>query len=184
MKQLVLLTLSLFIFGSNAQADRLTPAKASKNIAAAVKAFEPLAGSGVEKFKIKPVKTIKEAMLALAFKAEYISEESEFNWIESGGDAWGADSMAFGQTTMKGAYNYIIKVDKEYVDGMDEKERTKYLANVEKAKEAFKLLLNTGVQFGLAPMGAIQCGVTFAALAIIDPNTGIIYVFAKEGSGC
>jgi hypothetical protein len=57
------------------------------------------------------------------------------------------------------------------------------LKNIKAAKKAFSLLMDTGVKFGVAPMGAVQCGGTFASLAIIDPE-GTIYLFSKEASGC
>ncbi len=156
----------------------------SENIAKAVKAFRPLAQSGVETVKVKKAKTTKEWLFNLAVKKGYSSDESDFSWVGNSSDAWAADSTNFGSTTMKDAYSYITQVDKEYLEGLTETKKQKYLKDVQAAKDAFKLLLNTGVKFGVAPMGAIQCGVTFAALAIIDPETNTIYLIAREGSGC
>ena len=161
---------------------------ASSKIAKAVKIFAPLAESGVANKKVKPASSVKEMLLALALKEKYVDNEEDFSWVGKSGSAWEADSTNWGETSMKGAYEYVTSLDstrKEYLDEPgNEKEKAKVLKQIEAAKAAFKLLLNTGVEFGVAPIGAVQCGVTFAALAIIDPATGKIYLFAKEGSGC
>ncbi len=164
-------------------AKRVTPKAASQRIQEFVEAVSPLALSGVEVIKVKPTKSVKEALLAVAWKQKYISEESEFSWVGHSNDAWGADTMSWGETTMKEAYAYVTELDSNF-EPENEKEKLKVEANIKKAKAAFKKLLNTGVLFGLAPLGAVQCGVTLAALAIIDPHTGKVYLFAKEGSGC
>ena len=165
------------------------PAKtASKRIAQAVDIISPLARSGVREYKTKPAKSVKAALLALAFKEKYISEVSEFSWVGDSNEAWDADSTNWGETTMKGAYDYVTHEDADYLEYLKEPEQKKELAQWQKSlkqsKAAFKKLVGTGVKFGVAPLGAVQCGVTFAALAIIDPHTGKIYVFAREGSGC
>ncbi|MDZ4660615.1 MAG: hypothetical protein SGJ18_03235 [Pseudomonadota bacterium] len=161
---------------------------ATTDIAKAVKMFSPLAQSGVEKFKLKPAKSVRDMMLALAFKSKGIENESDFTWVGTSSEAWDADTSTWGEASMKEAYDYITEIDESYLEVLNEegneKEKAKVMSHVKKAKDHFKYLLNTGVKFGVAPMGAVQCGVTFAALAIIDPYTGTVYVFAKEGSGC
>lgn len=163
-------------------------AEASKRIAKAVKVFAPLAQSGMTTYKGKPTTNIKAALLSMALKEKYISEESEFSWVGKSDEVWGADSMGWGEATMKDAYSYVTEVNSDYLESLKaegkEKEMAQYLQNIKAAKDAFKLLLNSGVMFGVAPIGAVQCGVTFAALVIIDPHSGTSYVFAKEGSGC
>ena len=166
-----------------------TAVSPSKRIETAVDAFSPLAKTGVSEFKVKPAASVKAALYALAIKEGYSTDESDFSWVGDSSDAWEADSTHFGETTMKAAYSYIMSPDSDAdVNNENTPEaraaKKKAAADLKAAKEAFKLLIGSGVQFGVVPMGAVQCGVTFAALAIIDPATGKIYVFAKEGSGC
>lgn len=160
----------------------------SKTIADAVKAFSALA-EGVQEFKIKPTKNIKEAMKQLALQErDESAEEFDESWTGEDSDAWGADSSAWGSASMKGAYNYIVKFNfmEERFQGFDdpENELRKLQPKLAAARAAFKNLLGTGVMFGIAPMGAIQCGVTFAALAVVDPYTGKVTLISMEGSGC
>lgn len=169
MKSLVLLAFALT--ATYAQAERLTPQQASKQIAQAVEGIAYLAESGVEEYKTTPADNVKQFLKNLALDEDIVDDEQDFDgrWQGFSSDAWEVDSTNWGEVTMKGAYSYIF-------DPTD--------ANLTKGKEAFKLFLNTGVQFGVAPLGAVQCGIRFAGLAILDPHTGKVYIFAKEGSGC
>lgn len=151
--------------------------QASQNIAEAVKGLKPLAGSGVKVVKVEAGLSVRDTLEAVSVKEGYTSEGEGISWVGKKDSAWEADSTNFGETDMKGAYAYIFQKEE---DGSE----TAPAAKVAAGKEAFKLLLGTGVKFGVAPLGAVQCGVTFAALAIIDPNTGKVYLFSKEGSGC
>lgn len=186
-----LFTSAFLCFGmiaSSAMADHVPAREASKKIGKAVDAISALAQSGVEEFKVKPKSTVKAMLFELALKTGYVSDESEFSWVGSSADAWEADSTNWGETTMKDAYSYIMDLEEYDRDELDqpgnEKKKEKFESKVRNVKKAFELFMHTGVQFGIAPMGAVQCGVTFAALAIIDPHTGKIYVFKREGSGC
>lgn len=158
----------------------------SKKIEQAVEGMSALAQSGVEEFKIKPTEDVKAALTELALNEGYVEKAEEMSWYENG-DQWGADSMGWGPADMSDAYSYIMTRDERDLDYLREEGNEKLLAQYESdlkaAKLAFKGLLNTGVKFGVAPLGAVQCGVTFAALAIIDP-AGKIYLFKAEGSGC
>ena len=160
----VLRNISLVMVGISCSLTVAAPVSAktaSARIKKAVNAMAPLAQSGVQEFKIKPTKSIKEAMLALALKSKSIDDESDFSWSGKDGDAWGADSSSWGETTMKGAYSYVTELDDAYAEELSqpgsEKEKAKVERQLEKAKEeAFKHLLNTGVMFGIAPMGAVR----------------------------
>lgn len=175
--------LSLFLFTTLFSTITLANQNSEK-IAQAVKMMKGMALSGVAVHKVKSATSVKEWMYNLAAKEKYIDGPSDFSWDGNDGSAWGADSASFGSTSMKGAYGYVTTFEDGYLENLDAKEKAAALSDQKKAKDAFKLLLNTGVLFGLAPMGAVQCGVTFAALAIIDPHSGKIYLFSKEGSGC
>lgn len=156
----------------------------SQKIAKAVKAFEPLAGSGVEIYTVKPNQSVKDSLLELSLQKGYSSDAEDFSWVGKEDSAWEADSTNFGETTMKQAYSYITELDPIFDENDDAQGKAEAVKNIARAKKAFPLLMKTGVTFGVAPFGAVQCGVTFAALAIIDPAKGKIYLFAKEGSGC
>lgn len=165
------------------------PAKeASKRIEAFAAAIRPLAESGVREVKVKPTKSVKAALLELAIKESGLDEEGfNSNWVEDP-DAWEPDSSNYSETTMKAAYAHIFKLDDDYKsslnDAGNEKAKIKIESALKKGKAAFKRLMNTGVMFGVAPFGGVQCGVQFPALAIIDPHTGKIFLFAKDGTGC
>ncbi len=188
MKALLFGLVSLVIASGSAHAAK-KPTQLEVNsakIEKAVYGMDGMAQSGIEEFKIKPTTDVKAALLDLAFSIQYIEKESEFSWDETG-DRWGADGMLWGPADMSDAYSYIMTRSEDEIDYLHsegaEKELAKYEADLKAAKAAFKGLLNTGVKFGVAPLGAVQCGVTFAALAIIDP-AGKIYIFKAEGSGC
>lgn len=169
-------------------AERMTPKEASKRIEAAANVFSEIAESGMTEYVVTPTKSVRAALLELALAQGMIDSKADFSWKGKSNEAWEADSTNWGETTMKDAYSYITEIDPDRERSLDDAGDTagkaKLLGQIEDAKAAFKTLLHTGVQFGVVPMGAVQCGVTFAALAILDPYTGKIYTIAKEGSGC
>lgn len=177
-------TISIFFiltaFAAQVFAAEPTP---SQRISQAVDAIAPLALTGVAVHKISASKarTVKSALRELAIKADIYETENEWNWVGSDSSIWNIDESAFGQTTMKAAYSYIMSQTDEYAS---DEEVAEYKKNLPAARNGFKLFLGTGVLFGVVPMGAVQCGVQFPALAIIDPHTGNIYIFSREGSGC
>ncbi len=160
----------------------------SERIEKVVDSFSQFAQSGVHVYKVKPARTVKAMVLELAIQIGNAEDESDLGWVENENDAWEADSSNWAETEMKTAYEYMTTFDEYYLEQLNEPgqeaEKARVMAEMKKAKEDFKLFLNSGVKFGVGPMGAVQCGVTFAALLIIDPATGKIYSFAKEGSGC
>lgn len=157
----------------------------SQIISEIVEAITPLARSGVDTYEVTPGSSVKEMLYALALKLDVVEDESDFNWVEGLSDeaAWEPDSTNWGETTLEDAISYITTVDEDYEEGLNKKDKLKYKNNIKKAVEAVKLFEDTGVLFGVVPLGAAQGGVQLAALAIIDPSTGTIYVFSKEGSG-
>jgi hypothetical protein len=177
-----LLLSSLLAAGISHAESRATARESSQRIAEAVEAFKPLAGSGVEVYQVIPG-SAKQMLLELALQEQIIDSAEDFE-LSSGSDVWEADSLNWGLEMMKGAYSYITAVDQDQLKEMTPKERARLEQNLKAAKAAFPLLMNTGVQFGVVPMGAVQCGVRFQALAILDVKSGKIYVFAREGSGC
>ncbi len=159
-----------------------TATESSKRIAEAVEAFKPLAGSGVDVYEVKPG-SAKQMLLALALKEQIVESAKDFELVSTK-EAWQGDSGNWGLETMKGAFSYILSVDQDALKEMSSKDRAQLEKNLQAAKAAFPLLMNTGVQFGVVPLGAVQCGYRYAGLAILDTQYGKIYVFAKEPSGC
>lgn len=184
MKQVFVSTLLVLGLHGQAMAANMPAKEASKRIEQVVKIISPLAQSQVRGYKVKPDSSVRSALLELAMKEDYLDDAADFTWVGKSLAAWDADSGNWGEATMKDAYDYITYLDTDSARDLSEAEAAKIEGQIQKAKKSFKLLLNTGVRFGVVPMGAVQCGVTFAGLAIIDPHTGKVFVFAKEGSGC
>src|SRR5262245_20258929 len=110
-----------------------SPQEASMRIEQAVAAVEPLALSGVKKFRVKPARTVKEMMFELAVSKGRATDSSDFSWVESATDAWETDSGNWGETDMNDAFAYIM--DSENVP---ENVRANYEKDLAKAKEGFK----------------------------------------------
>lgn len=131
---------------------------------------------------------IKLAMHDLAVKEQGMSEEEfEENWLADDSDAWAADSGAWGFDTAAGARAYIEGVLHENLDQGEktDEEKIKYADAMISVERAFSLIgYDKTIQYGVAPMGAVQCGVTFAELIIVDTKTGEAYEVVMEGSGC
>lgn len=168
---------------SFAQADHVTPKVASARIKKVVENFTPFAWSGVQHFKVKAGLSIRETLEAIAKKEGH----EEFSWATEDQDAWEADSTLWGWTNMRDARSYLTTIDDNFFVVAEENKkgsRAKLEALFEKAKASFSQLEHTGVTFGIAPLGAVQCGIRFSALVVIDSKTGNAWVIAMEGSGC
>ncbi len=178
----VLLLNSTFSFATNIQRSN------SELIRQAVNNLEPLARSGISEYEVKSAKTVKSALYELALQTEYVSEESEFSWVGTSNSAWEGDSTNWGETTLADAKSYLTDLTDEDKEFLDQPENAKLKVEVYKSikdsNNTFKTLSKAGALFGVAPMGAVQCGFTYAALTVIDPISGKIYIISKEGSGC
>lgn len=145
-------------------------------------------------FKVKPNKDPKQMLLELALeKGEVESvEDFEHRWVGHDGSAWDADSLHWGLTNLSGAEDYVTTVLEqrleeglEYDEANPKKLKMEFAENMMKKKRAFELLGTIkSVKFGVAPMGAVQCGVTFSSLLIIDTESGEMHQIVMEGSGC
>ena len=128
-------------------------------------------------------------LLAFALKEKMVasSEEFENSWATKEGDAWEADSSMWGAETRSGAKSYVLTNITDQLDGSNKTDADKitYADATMEAQKAFEILRRTNsVKFGVAPNGAVQCGVTFASLYILDTVTGAMYHIIMEGSGC
>ena len=66
LKSFISVFVGMGIICAAAMADQVPAKEASKRISAFIKVAAPLAQSGVEEFKVKPAKTVKAMLLALA----------------------------------------------------------------------------------------------------------------------
>lgn len=161
--------------------------KESKRIKFAVSLLTSISESS-DTYKVKPG-TVKEMMYALALKEGRVESEKEFNdnWVGDSGDAWGADNMNWGSENAAGAKSYITSALEQALEDSEQTDadKIKFAEGMQKAKQAFGILRSIkSVVYGVAPMGAVQCGVTFSSLMIIDSETGEMYQIIMEGSGC
>ncbi len=142
-----------------------------------------------DSFKVQPNSDLK-SMIAEAALVHYSAEsmeDFEQSWVGEDSSAWGADEMSWGTDTVDGAEGYVDMVladTRESLSGEEGAEET-FKSSSAKAKKVFQILRKfKNVKYGVGPVGAIQCGVTFAALLIIDTETGDVYEITMEGSGC
>jgi REP element-mobilizing transposase RayT len=115
------------------------------------------------------------------------TEFKENSWEDIADEAWGADSSIWGGTDFESALSYVesnqeIEYYLENTD--DEKQKEEFKQNLKLAVESFKTLKDKSLDFIVAPMGAVQCGVTFPVVLIIDKKDGAVYQVSMEGSGC
>lgn len=131
----------------------------------------------------------KSLMKEIALKEQMTETEEDFesNWVNEVGTAWGADEMLFGLESLPGAISYI-KTNLE--DRLEQSEKTdadkiKFADDYTKANQAFEILRSIkSIKFGIIPTGAVQCGVTFPSLLILDTENGQAHQITMEGSGC
>lgn len=181
MKVLFTILFSTLIFSTAAQASE------AQRIAQAAKILAEIS-QGSSRYKVSPGNA-KEMLLEFALNEKMVESEEEFesSWQGNSGDAWEADSMNWGTETVQGALSYITGALEQDLDASDktDADKIKFADSTMAAKHAFGILRSIkSVQFGVAPTGAVQCGVTFASLFILDTTTGAIYQIIMEGSGC
>jgi hypothetical protein len=109
-----------------------------------------------------------EMLTQMAAELEY----DDFNYNPQ--DAINPDSTAWGIIKMSQAIKWVANA--ELLENNS--------SEGQKAANLIKSLYGTGVVFGASPTGAVQCGVTFAALLLIDTAKGVIHSFDTEDSGC
>ena len=144
---------------------------------------------GSETFTVAPSTDAKAMMRELAIKNDMVesAEDFEAQWTDKSNDAWGADEMLWALDTSAGAYSYIssaLESDLEISERTD-KDKMTYANGILALKKAFGILNSIkSVKYGVAPIGAVQCGVTFPALLIIDTENGKVHQITMESSGC
>lgn len=155
------------------------------------RAAQILAGisEGSDTIKVKPNTDPKAMLLEYALREQLVETEDDFeaNWVGDSGDAWGADSMNWGLENLAGAQSYIegaLQTRLEEGEGTDQ-DKIKYADGMMASSKAFTILRSLkSVKYGVAPTGAVQCGVTFPSLFIIDTENGEMHQIIMEGSGC
>lgn len=144
---------------------------------------------GSQEFKVTPNSDAKKMLFELGTNEGMIESQEDFNehWDAKASDAWGADEMLWAEETHSGAYSYV---ENALEVALEESEQTaadkvKFADGTLKLNKAFNVLRSIkSVKYGVAPMGAVQCGVTFPSLMILDTENGIIHQIVMEGSGC
>jgi hypothetical protein len=147
----------------------------SKKIKAVASKLGALMASSKD-YKVKPASPL-EMMKEVAKQLQY----DDFSYDAD--TATEADSSSWGIIKMASAISWVANAEYLNIDS----ETGNEIPNSPKAKKAadlVKSLYGTGVIFGAGPFGAVQCGVTFPALMLIDTKAGVIYTFDTEGSGC
>lgn len=139
-------------------------------------------------FKVKPDQDPQSMIKEYALNEGLIDSDADFagSWSKTN-DAWEVDSGRLGLTTFKAAYGYIENGIQESWDNddSDTKSQKEYRELLSKAKKAFDILKAIpSVSYGISSAGAVQCGVTFPSLLILDTENGQIHQVIMEGSGC
>lgn len=131
----------------------------------------------------------KAMLLEFGLNEQIVESEEDFeaSWKGLSGNAWEADSMNWGLENLSGAQSYITNaLDQALENGeQTDADKVKFADGLLKVKKAFNILKSIkSVKFGVAPTGAVQCGVTFPSLLILDTENGKIHQIIMEGSGC
>lgn len=156
--------------------------------------FSTLSFAAVDSKKIKSVSNqLAKLLPAKDYKVKAASpllmlKDFALNTIEYGDfnynpeTALEGDSTAWSLIKMSQAVGWVAGAE---ILNLDENgDEIKDSPKAKKAAALVKSLVGTGVVFGAAPIGAVQCGFTFPALLFIDTEAGVIYSFETEGSGC
>ncbi len=138
----------------------------------------------VKIYKVTPG-TEEQMLKALSEQLEY----EDFDWVGADDSSWEADSLSWGVTNLERAQAYVIGVLEQKLEENSEnnvnKAKIQFADNYIISKKVFDSLKNVkGVKYGVSPTGAVQCGVSFAALLVLDTKEGYIYEIVMEGSGC
>jgi hypothetical protein len=139
----------------------------------------------VQEYSVTPNADAKQMMNELANQQG--EEDFESNWVTDSSDMWEVDTSSWGQETRDGAYRYIAGF---LENNLEESEKTpedkvQFADGILQLNKAFNILDSIrSVKYGVAPLGAVQCGTRFPALLIIDTENGKIHQITMEGSGC
>jgi hypothetical protein len=183
MKKLALI-LSLIASTNSAFAAQKTD---SERILFAVNILTTIAEQSSE-YNVAPNADAKKMLQELAVvTGETPAEDFDSYWTTDDYEMWEADAMAWGETDSEGAKGYFEGV---LDTNLSESEKTtedkiRYADGKIQMERAFSVLNDIRtVKYGVAPMGAVQCGVTFPSLMILDTTSGKVYQLIMEGSGC
>jgi hypothetical protein len=169
----MLLTLTVFGFLQTSHAAPVNSEKI-KNVANQLDGLFPSSNES-EVTPASPLNMMKEYAIS-----EYEESGDDFNYDPE--QALDPDSTAWGIIKMSQAISWVQS--SQYLNQTSEGEEIKNSPTAKKAGNLIRSLVGTGVVFGAAPHGAVQCGVTFPALLLIDTKSGVIYSFNTEDSGC
>lgn len=161
----------------------------SERIAYATKLLSEVTENSAS-YQVKPNSSAKEMLFELGLQLESFSTKEDFEELfkTDSNEAWEFDSSSWGEESIDGAKSYVdFNLKQRFVEGeQTDANKTKYADHVLISDRAFEILKNVRtVKFGISPTGAVQCGIQFAALLILDLETGKIYEIIMEPfSGC
>jgi hypothetical protein len=184
MKKMVLLMTAFMMFHSAAHAAAPTY---PERIQAAIDALNSFA-EGAEVFQVTPADDEKAMLSQVAAKMELDAQDFEDNWVgDDTNKAWEVDSGNWGVETRQGAQDYIMGSLDQVLENPDltDEQKIRYVDSKLKVEKAFTVLSYIkSIKYGVSAYGAVQCGVTFPSLMILDTKTGKAYQIIMEGSGC
>ncbi len=139
--------------------------------------------------QVQPSTDVKGMVREFALAAGEVesAEEFEASWQGDNAAAWQGDSTNWGSSDLKGASEYVLSVLEQNLEYSEQttEDKVAFSEAYLKAQNAFSLLRHIKtVKYGVGPVGAVQCGFQFAALLVIDSETGKVYTIIMEGSGC
>lgn len=139
--------------------------------------------------QVQPSADVKAMVREFALAAGQIESEENFeaSWQGNSAAAWQGDSTNWGSSDLKGASEYVISVLEQNLEDSEQttEDKLAFADAYLKAQNAFSLLRHIKtVKYGVGPVGAVQCGFQFAALLVIDSETGKVYTIIMEDSGC
>ncbi|MEK2645975.1 hypothetical protein [Bdellovibrio sp. BCCA] len=144
---------------------------------------------GSQEFKVTPGSDVKKILFELATNEGMVDDQKDFDdhWEATPKNAWGVDEMLWAEEDRGGAYSYIESGLENTLEGSEQtdQDKIKFADGTLKLNKAFNVLRSIkSVKYGVAPMGAVQCGVTFPSLMILDTENGVVHQIIMEGSGC
>lgn len=176
------------LFSQEVFADPSEAALTQRQIQSIVRAVGSLAQSGLKEYRVRPGRSVRSMLLEMGMQDGYVSEESDFSWVGRSEEAWDAGSTNWGETNLSGAIRYLTTLDEAYAEELKEPGREAERARVEQQVTRVRSVLlglrGSAIKFGVVPLGAVQCGHGFAALALINPFSGKITVIKMENSDC
>ena len=183
MKRIVLLMTAVLMFNSASRA--ATPTYAER-IQAAIDEIYAVSEGG-DQFQLTPNEDAKVMMKELSLKV-YGEDVFEERWLgDDSSAAWDVDGGGWSYETLEGGQGYVLGALEQRLEesDMSDEAKLKYVNDKLQVERAFTALRYIkGLKYGVMGEGAVQCGVSFPSLLILDTKSGKAWQIIMEGSGC